>query len=106
MKYVFLSIAVLFNISAYLIFKAISGKQINFFWIGIFSIGLVLGAINTFFFTKSLKELKLGIAYPVFSAASIALVVLISVFVFNEKIAWVNVMGALVIVLGIVLLTW
>ena len=105
MKYLFLTFAVLFNVSAYIIFKTISGKPNNLNWFIIFSIGLILGAINTFLFTKSLKEINLSIAYPVFSAASISLVILISVFIFNEKLNFVNIIGAFVIIIGIILLT-
>ena len=105
MKYLFLSLAVLFNVSAYIIFKTISGKPNNFNWFIIFSVGLILGAINTFLFTKSLKELNLSIAYPIFSGASISLVILISVFIFNEKLNIINLLGAIIIIFGIVLLT-
>jgi small multidrug resistance pump len=105
MKYLFLSLAVLFNVSAYIIFKTISAKPNNLNWFIIFSIGLVFGAINTFLFTKSLKELNLGIAYPIFSAASITLVLLISAFIFNEKFSPINIIGAFIVILGIVLLT-
>jgi multidrug transporter EmrE-like cation transporter len=104
-KYLLLSFAVLFNVSAYIIFKSISGKPSNLLWYIIFSIGLILGAINTYLFTKSLKEINLGIAYPIFSAASITFIILISVFIFKEKISIVNIIGALIIILGIVLLT-
>ena len=105
MKYLFLIFAVLFNVSAYIIFKTISGKPNNFNWFAIFSIGLILGAINTFLFTKSLKEINLSIAYPVFSAASISLIILTSVFLFNEKLNVINIIGAFVIIIGIILLT-
>ena len=105
MKYILLFFAVLFNVSAYVIFKTISGKPNNFQWFVIFSIGLLMGAVNTFLFTKSLKEINLGIAYPIFSAASISLIIVVSVFLFNEKFNLVNFFGALLIMLGIVLLT-
>jgi multidrug transporter EmrE-like cation transporter len=105
MKYTFLAFAVLFNSLAYLIFKYISGRPSNLLWYSMFSGGLLLGVINTYLFTKSLKNLNLGIAYPIFSAASITLIVLISVLIFNEKISSINVIGALVIIVGIVLLT-
>jgi multidrug transporter EmrE-like cation transporter len=105
MKYIFLTLAVLFNISAYIIFRSISGKQTNFHWFIIFSIGLILGAINTFLFTKSLKEINLGIAYPIFSAASITLIIFISVFIFNEKLSPINIIGAFITIVGIILLT-
>ena len=105
MKYVFLSLAVLFNVSAYIIFKTISGKQNNLNWFIVFSIGLILGAINTYLFTKALKEINLGVAYPIFSAASITLIMLVSVFIFNERINLINLIGAFIIIIGIVLLT-
>lgn len=105
MKYIFLLLAVIFNISAYIIFKSIATKQNDFRWYLVFSVGLLLGAINTYFFTKSLKELNLGIAYPVFSALSISLIILISFFLFNEKLTLTNIIGALIIVAGIFILT-
>jgi multidrug transporter EmrE-like cation transporter len=105
MKYIFLSLSVLFNTGACMIFKSIAGKQNNLFWYAIFSVGLIVGAINTFFFTKSLKDIDLGIAYPVCSAASMAFIALASVFIFNEKFDLVNIIGVFVIILGIILLT-
>ncbi len=105
MKYTFLSLAILFNITAYIIFKSISGKQNNLLWYIIFCSGLIIAGINTFFFTKSLKDLNLGIAYPIFSGISIALIIFVSVFVFNEKMNLINIFGALIIIIGIVLLT-
>ena len=105
MKFFLLLFAVLFNVSAYIIFKTISGKPSNLQWFVIFSIGLLLGAINTFLFTKSLKEINLGIAYPIFSAANITLIILVSVFIFNEKFNQLNLLGAFLIILGIILLT-
>lgn len=105
MKYAFLSLAVAFNISAYVIFKSISNKQNNFQWLILFLTGLLLAGINTFFFTRSLKEMNLGIAYPVFSAASITFIVFISAWIFHEKLNQVNILGAFVVILGIVLLT-
>ncbi len=105
MKYIFLSLAVLFNVSGYIIFKSISAKPTNIKWFMIFAVGLLLGAINTYLFTKSLKEINLSIAYPVFSAASITLITLISVYIFNEKMSGINILGAFIIIAGIVLLT-
>lgn len=105
MKYAFLSLAVLFNITAYIIFKSISGKQNNLLWYILFCTGLIIAGINTFFFTKSLKDINLGIAYPIFSGVSIALIIIISFFVFHEKLNLLNIIGAIIIIFGIVLLT-
>ena len=105
MKYVFLSLAVLFNISAYLLFKYISGKQNDLLWYAFFSAGLLAGAINTFLFTLSLREINLGIAYPIFSATSIICIVLISKVFFNERSNLNTICGAFIAVLGIVVMT-
>jgi small multidrug resistance pump len=105
MKYILLSLAVLFNTSAYLLFKYISGKQNDLLWYAFFSVGLLAGAINTFLFTLSLREINLGIAYPIFSAASITCIVLISTVFFNEKSNLNTMCGALIAVIGIVLMT-
>jgi len=105
MNYFFLSMAVLFNISAYIIFKSISGRQNDLAWTALFCTGLILAGINTWFFTRSLKDLNLSVAYPVFSAASILIIILISLFLFHEKISLVNVFGGGLVIAGIVLLT-
>jgi multidrug transporter EmrE-like cation transporter len=65
--------------------------------------GLMIGALNAFFYTKSLKGIKLSIAYPVFSAASIFLVSLISVVLFKEIISTRKAIGIGVILVGVVL---
>lgn len=105
MKYIFLSLSVLFNISAYIIFKTISGKEHSVRWYALFLIGLLLGAVNVYFFTRSLKEIDLGIAYPVFSAASISIIILLSFFLFRERLTIINVIGAIIVMAGIFLLT-
>jgi small multidrug resistance pump len=105
MEYIYLLLAVILNTSSNIIFKGISGKRNDLLWFAIFAAGLILGAINVYFFTKSLKDIDLGIAYPIFSAACIALTILASVFIFHEKLSLVNMAGVVVIIFGIVLLT-
>lgn len=105
MKYLFLLLSVLFNSGAYIIFKSIANKPYNIGWLILFAGGLLLGAINTFFFTRALKNINLGIAYPAFSAMSISLIILISSLLFGEKIGGINIVGAVTVIIGIVLLT-
>ncbi len=105
MKYLYLFLAVGFNAAAYMIFKSISTKQNGILWFGLFSIGLILGAINVFLFTKALKHLSLAIAYPIFSGASIALITLASYLIFGERISLTNIFGAGVIIVGIFFIT-
>lgn len=83
--------------------KTIAGRANDWIWVTLFSVGLGLGAINTFFFTKALKTMSLSIAYPVFSGACIGLMVLVGVFVFQERISLLNVLGFLVVGAGIAL---
>jgi multidrug transporter EmrE-like cation transporter len=49
--------------------------------------------------------MNLSVAYPVFSAAGIALVMLLSSMLFGEAIGSTRALGALVVALGIFMLT-
>ncbi len=105
MKYALLSLAVAFNVAAYVIFKSISPRPHGIVWAGLFAIGLILGAVNVFFFTAALRELKLAVAYPAFAGASITLIVLVSAWLFEERITAENLVGAALVMVGIVALT-
>jgi multidrug transporter EmrE-like cation transporter len=105
MRHVYLFLSVAFNVASYLLYKSISNKENNIFWVTLFALGLILGGINVLFFTKALKEITLSIAYPVFSGACIFFMVILSHFIFGEKISVINMVGALVIVVGIALMS-
>jgi multidrug transporter EmrE-like cation transporter len=104
-KYIYLSLAVLFNVAGYMIFKAISIRQEDFVWFLSFTTALALGAVNVFFFTKALRDINFAVAYPAFSGASITLVVLVSAVIFSERIQPINLLGSATVVIGIFLLT-
>ncbi len=105
MSYLYLSLSVLFNIVSYMLYKGISNKSQDFHWYLIFSLGLLLGIVNVFFFTKSLKNISLSIAYPIFSGACIMLIMFFSYLIFREKINTYNLVGAVVVIIGIALLS-
>ena len=105
MRYALLALAVAFNVAGYAVFKFISPKPHGLAWAGLFAGGLALGALNVFLFTIALRELRLAVAYPIFAGASITLIVLLSAWLFNEKVTATNVAGAVLVVLGIVLLS-
>ena len=105
MSYLFLILSILFNIASYLIYKFISSKQNDFIWTILFALGLLLGGINVYFFTNAIKTIKLGIAYPIFSGACIALMILLSFVFFHERINMYNIIGSVVVIVGIILLT-
>jgi multidrug transporter EmrE-like cation transporter len=105
MKYVYLFLSIAFNVGSYILYKSISNKEVNILWYAIFALGLILGGINILFFTKALKNINLSIAYPVFSGISIFLMVTLSHFIFSERISAVNMAGAVVIIVGIALIS-
>jgi small multidrug resistance pump len=105
MNYLYLFLSVAFNVASYLVYKSIANKQNDFIWFVIFAAGLILGAINIYLFTKSLKSINLSIAYPIFSGACIALMMILSHLIFGEKISGLNLAGAIVIFAGIVLMS-
>ena len=105
MRHFYLFLSVAFNVASYLLYKTISNRQNNVFWFMIFALGLVLGGINILFFTKALKDIKLSIAYPVFSGACIFSMVILSHLIFGEKISVINMVGGVVIVAGIALMS-
>ncbi len=104
MRYTYLFLSVVFNVVSYLLYKSISHKQ-GFFWYALFLSGLTLGMINVLFFTKALKVIPLSIAYPVFSGGCIFLIAVLSHLMFSERISTVNMIGAVVIVVGIALMS-
>lgn len=55
--------------------------------------------------TAALRELKLAVAYPAFAGASITLIVLVSAWLFEERITAENLVGAALVMVGIVALT-
>lgn len=105
MRYAYLTLAVVFNVGAYAVFKSISGRPYGASWLAMFALGLALGGVNTFFFATALRELKLAVAYPVFAGASIAAVVLMSAHGFGEEVTLAHVAGAGLVLAGIVVLT-
>ena len=105
LKYLYLCLAVAFNVGAYAVFKSIAARDHDALWLGLFAAGLALGGINTLFFTYAMREIPLSLAYPMFSGASIALVVLLSAVTFGEKVSATHLAGAATVALGIVLLS-
>ena len=104
MAYIHLAGSVLFNVASYVIYKSIVGLPPHVWW-PLFFVGLILGATNTFLFTRSIKLIELSVAYPVFSGACFALISLVSMMAFDEPFRRVNILGLLLVLVGIVLIT-
>jgi multidrug transporter EmrE-like cation transporter len=105
MSYLYLILSVIFNVVSYLVYKSISNKPHDLIWIIYFACGLILGGVNIFFFTKALKNINLSISYPIFSGACIALMIISSYILFNERMNSYNIIGAVVVIIGIILLS-
>jgi multidrug transporter EmrE-like cation transporter len=105
MRYALLCAAVVFNVAAYGLFRSIASRPHDSVWLTLFACGLALGALNLFCFTIALKHLSLAVAYPVFSGATIGLMVALSAVIFKEQVTWTMFAGCTVIVAGIALLT-
>jgi multidrug transporter EmrE-like cation transporter len=101
-----LTCAVLFNAVANALFKAGAGiPQLSLRKGILIGAGLFIGLLNTLCYIKALEKIDLGIAYPVFSAASILLIGGISFVVFREEMSLQRVVGLATIFAGM-LLTW
>ncbi len=85
MGYALLALSVLFNVVSYIIYKSISGLMPRLWW-PLFVLGLAFGSVNTFLFARALASIRLSIAYPVFSAACIGLIVAASLLAFHEEL--------------------
>lgn len=66
--------------------------------------GLFLGLLNTLCYIKALERTDLGTAYPLFSAASIVLIALVSYVVFREMISVQKAIGLATVCVGLAIL--
>jgi len=66
-------------------------------------LGGLLYAISMVSWLAALRDLKLGLAYPVYFGGSFALVLLGSVFLLGERLSPLRLLGVLAIFCGIVL---
>jgi multidrug transporter EmrE-like cation transporter len=105
MPYVLLAAAVVLNVAAYAIFRTIAHRPHDVIWLVSFGAGLALGAANLFCFTAALKDFNLAVAYPVFSGATISLMVLTAAWLFGERISSTGIAGCVLVIVGIGLLT-
>ena len=105
MSYFFVLLAVFFNIGFTGLLK-VSAKSDASVWIryGWMYAAFWFGAINAYFFSRSLEKLDLGVAYPIYSGASILVTIVLGVFAFHEQLTLSKGLGALVIFGGIILL--
>jgi spermidine export protein MdtJ len=100
----FLILAIAINGGSHFFYKfsSMSGVQKNGV-ILLIAAGMLAGAVSIAFYARSLVGIAMNVAYPVFNAISIVLVVLISILYFTETITVVRIVGLGLISLGVVL---
>jgi multidrug transporter EmrE-like cation transporter len=101
----YLILAVFCNSIANVLFKA--GSILEGFTLrkGFFlGLGLTVGLANTVSFIKSLETLDLGVAYPIFCAASIVLIALGSALALHETVSLQRTIGLVILCFGILVL--
>lgn len=100
LAYVYLTIAVVFELFATSMLKASDG-----FTKLLPTGGLIVGFGSAFFFLSlSLKEIPLSIAYAIWSGLGTAATVIIGVLIWKEKISVTSIVGILLIISGVILL--
>ncbi len=108
--YVWLTIAVIFNVAANSLLKysSVNSSDAGFFsqlQSVVFYVAIIAAAVNFFLYGKALKTISLAISYPIYTAGNVILIVIASMLIFNEKISAVNLLGIFVTTLGIFLIT-
>ena len=98
MEWIYLILAIAFEISATSLMKVSNG-----FTKILPTVGTFLGYVMCFYFiSQALKKIDISVAYAVWSAAGIVVLSIIGVFVFKESISVLKIVSILFIVLGVV----
>ena len=104
-SYYFLLIAIIFNVFTSTCFKLSSFKDVKFKVSIFFITGLLCGLISAYFYVKSLKVLSLNVVYPVFAAANMIIITILSFILFQENFTFIKSIGLLLIIGGIYLIS-
>ena len=106
--WLFLGIAILFNTLGNFFIKLFSStKAINHIFDYVaptFLIGVGFFGLNLLFFTRSLKDIPLAVAYPTMVGTTMTAVTVLAVFYFGERLAYRDGVGIVLVFLGVALL--
>lgn len=102
MKYVFLGLAIVFEVVGSSFMKSSDGFTK---WLP--STVVVIAYITCFYFLSvALKTIPLGVAYAVWAGLGIVLTAAISVLVFKQKLDLPAIIGIIFIVIGVVIMNF
>ena len=98
MEWIFLILAIIFEITATTLMKMSNG-----FTKLLPSVGTFLGYIICFILLSiALKKIDLGVAYAIWGAVGITVMSIIGILVFKESISVLKILSILFIVLGVI----
>lgn len=102
MKYVFLGLAIVFEVIGSSFMKSSNGFTK---WLP--STVVVVAYITCFYFLSlALKTIPLGVAYAVWAGLGIVLTAAISVLVFKQKLDLAAIIGIIFIIIGVVIMNF
>lgn len=100
MKYLFLALAIIFEVLGSSFMKASDG----FSKLLPTTITIIANIASFFFFSQALKSIPLGIANAIWGGLGIVLTALISVFVFKQTLDIPAIIGIIMIVGGVIVM--
>ena len=65
-------------------------------------VGVVLFGLNVIAYTQALTKIPLSVAYPIMVSLGGMIVVLGSIYFFKESVTWIQVVGFLLIIAGVI----
>lgn len=102
MKYVFLGLAIIFEVIGSSFMKASEGFTK---WLP--SVIVVVAYLVCFYFLSlALKTIPLGVAYAIWAGLGIVLTAAVSVFIFKQKIDIAAIVGIVFIIIGVVIMNF
>ena len=98
MSYIFLIITILAETAAVIFMKLSNGFHQKYYAL----LAIISYAASFIFLTLALKQLPAGIANAIWAGASTLLVAVAGIYVFNEKLNWLQILSMLFIMVGLI----
>ncbi|MDO4224787.1 MAG: multidrug efflux SMR transporter [Bergeyella zoohelcum] len=100
MKYLYLAIAIIFEVTG----SSFLNKSDGFtkFFPSFITIIAFIGCF--FFLSQALKEIPLGIAYAIWAGVGLVLTALVSVFIFKQPLDFWAILGIAFIIIGVLII--
>ena len=98
MSYLFLICTILSETAAVICMKLSNGFQQTYYAVA----AILAYAVSFVFLTLALKQLPAGIANAIWAGASTLLVAIAGIYLFNERLNWIQFVSMLFIALGLI----